>query len=464
MTKHILDLFDLPAPGQPAVSNNRAFRPATRSSVHTAINQQNHAPGAARRTLARTGMMGQNVYSVGYQDPRTPADPDKERLYPDDSTERVLAEQSNVPLTPGCVPRCYILAAYSGPSQQDPGAEPPFDGFSVSTYTGQIILECVWDNGVTTATVRSSVSIAPGNTTFGRAGNGLGTAFAGLREFELVNVPPGMYVFPDEIEKWSGPGVTVDIKILAVAGVRPIDIHVREDPFRVGGEDSGTDTDWPPCHVYSQGWSRAGSFPYEYPIDGNSGAGDRRFGAEHVIHTAIGTGRQLGPAIFEFSWRNSNPYDDWTADGGPTLEEGWLVVGAAGIFHVLGHTGLDETDIPNAPGFSIASGAYGREYRTSGSEHIMPTSGVVPVYIAIKVANFSSPVATVRIQVDPWSYIDVDVSDGWNYATGHLVCGSHPQECKRGWVLYRLEDEDATHAVEFVGIYHLARTNDTTTL
>jgi len=115
----------------------------------------------------------------------------------------------------------------------------------------------------------------------------------------------------------------------------------------------------------------------------------------------------------------------------------------------------------DAPAFSMGCGTYGREYRTSGTEHIMPTSGVVPVYIVVH-ATVASGSYTLRLYVTDWSYVDVAIVNGTNTATAHLVCGSHPQEDVRCWPLV-LTGSEGNAAISFVGVYYLSRTSDDTT-
>jgi hypothetical protein len=437
-----------------------ARKVATKHSVHQQLAAQDRIVGSGRRILMQLGLGSVSTMFVADTDPDSDpaADPD----YPDEDTFYVVARADQVPVTPGSMIAFELLALPSGPTQK----KIDVNNWDPDGAGGYVRVAVTFTNAAAqTVTMTRTVSIPASQLQFNAKPSTGGKGWEVVKRFGALAVPDDFDDIPATTAKWSGPYMLATITISHQKSPRVIDLVVYETPRKITRDISTGN--WP-AHLYTQNAQPYGAYPHIFPVEQSSST-DKALGMEHAIATANETGWQLGPAIFHWSsWQQETATIDTTfsssshggdhSSGTGDDEAPPATYTNTSYAHWLDTT-ITAYDAAN-PGFSMGCGAYGRHYRSSDTELILPNNGVVEVIVGVYCKlNDAADTGTFRFQVSPYSYVDVEIptsstSDAWFFAAALLECGTGPEDDKNCQIFVKGTGAPPTLSLRNLAMYY----------
>ncbi len=404
MTDRICDLDKPAMPNPPAMGNVVHHKPAKRQHVGNAFRAQDRTLTPGRRILLSSGLHGNPRHQVTDIDIA-----EGDVIFPQPAIDFVntVAEAQNVPVTPGHILRIEARCIPSGPTGANVGGSLDYQG----DY-GVIRLAATWDDGTETETVTTDIAFGAQPSDYGHGADIAGMGFVQLTEKFAYNHPTGILFDPGEVVQWTQAGVTVDLTLSYVGGVRPVDVVVYEVPHKIG-RTNGVPAS--PAHIYQTFESPIAGYPLEYPVEGAT-SGEQRFGAKHGLEVAVASQDQTGPTILDISSHAGGVRNE---SGAPAP----LSITATSLAP-LGWTaavgGGDES-----PSLDFSGATFGRRFESSSESHALSTTGVCRVRVSAYWKT-SGGTATMQFKTAAHSFIELSTTStsyGWTHAIGHLECG-----------------------------------------
>lgn len=434
MTNRVANLEKPALPNPPAIGNIVAHVPAKALHVHQMFRAQDGVLTPGRRILMSEGMRGSPFFQCTDIDI---ANGDDVQACFQRDTERIVAKADHARLTPGCLLVMEARCLPSGPTCSVSSTPISYAGDS-----GRIRLRATWDDGTTTEVVTTDLQFDAPQTEFGHGVDLHGSGFSQLEEKRVFNFPPTMFFNYDDLVSWTQGGISVDLELVYMGGIRPVDVVVYEAPYkyaRADGIPAG------PAHIYQTNENLIGSYPLEYPVEGAS-SGDRRFGASYALDVSAEQQVQLGPTILCTS-AYSGAREPESLGVSPYLvtSTSW-----APLDYTAPLGGGDE-----APSYDFSVGSFGREFKTSGSAATGNT-GVVRVLVSVE-WKVTGGEARMRFKTSDWSYIEVSTTSTGYFeteATGFLECGQTVLDKKQLEILAEV-DSSETASVRYVKVEYL---------
>lgn len=311
------------------------------------------------------------------------------QIYPTGLAERVMARQ-RVRLTPGYGLVARMVALPTGPVQHFVGSSWIEDG---TRPAGHIRIDVTYDNGVTTTSVSGKMTPKVSALQYKGLPAGAGAAWGVVQHLSVAVDPPS--------EVGWGEHVIADITIVAVGGVRPLDVMVYETPRE----------------AFHDNTHREGTIPLsveqiipavEYPLTGRNPTGDNRWGSQQANKTLQDQRQIWGPVLASWTCWNEDAVT-------VTATEGTATAFTATTYRELGYTATSYST--TAPGFSVSSGAYARNLEQSGPLELRGVNGVIPVTVRVwaRMTNAAHS-GTVRFQSATYSYRDLTITGSTSFA------------------------------------------------
>lgn len=404
MTDRIAKLSTLPYPNPPAIGNIWQGKPAEAQHVKKMFAAQDHVLTPGRRIIMAVGMHGNPTHRVSDMDI---AQDDAFFPQPDPNDKNVVLSIKDHPITPGHFLRIEAHCIPSGPTGENNSGSLDYTGDS-----GSVVLAATWDDGTTTELVTSTLAFPAPISEYGHGPDLSGMGFTGLQSKWTRNHPAGILFDTGELVSWTQAGVTVTATLSFQGGVRPVDVVVFEEPYKIGRADGVPHS---PAHIFQAFEAPLPAYPLEYPAEGAS-SGDRRFGSAYGLDVAVAAQQMTGPSILSLSSHtgaitSSSEPDPWEVTSTSFAPLGWTAaVGAS-----------DE-----APSFDFSAATFGRRFESSSESHALEDTGVCRVKVAVYWAVESGGECRIRFRTGDHSFIELattSTSYGWSEAIGHLECG-----------------------------------------
>ena len=437
-----LGLAALPNP--PALVSTTLHNSALAQHVDQMLRAQDNTLTPGRRVLLEHGMRGDPFHQV------TEIDIDEGDALTTGSFphftadfERVVAEVSDVPRTPGQVLRIEARCIPSGPTREIVTGVGP--EISLTGDTGIVRLKAIWDDGTATVTIVTELQFDAAPSDFAHGLDLSGMGFVQLTQQGTLNFPTDMLFDPSEVTRWTQADIKVSLTLSYKGAVRPVDVVVYETPFKIGRDDGSPAG---PAHIYQENEIVINAFPSEYAIEGAS-SGDVRMGAQHTLNVSKASQFQIGPAILSHSSHTGSIRDD---SGDPVP------------FEITSTTGFAPLDVGaplgggvEPPSFDMGVGSFGRRFIDSDPTETASNTGVCKVLVAVHWKKTGANDPTLRILSAAHSYIDLTTSSAsyvWTLKVGHLECGQTVLDEQQVEVL-GLAGAASTAQVRYVQIYYL---------
>lgn len=360
---------------------------ATRSSRDAALYSQIRCVPHGRRVLCRAGIQGQ--VSPLVVDGTNPVHAGAQ-TYPLATATRILA-RAKARLTPGYVLAAKAIFLPSGPTQRVVSA-----AWREGVANAKVRIDYQYDNGVSTTSNSHTFTPSFSSETYKALPTGAGAAWGVIEPHEVdYLLAPGL-----DTPGWT-EDVTVEITVTAIGGARPIDVVVFERP-RYAWHDST----YKECTVSNFTLSGMSS---EYPLTAQDQPSDPTRGS-HAANKSVHDQRGVwGPVLAHWTCWNEDTAAVTASEGTATL------INSTSFADVP--TALS-TYSSNNPGWSAASGAYGRTLEQSGPIELRDVNGCIPVTVrAYARVLKNADVGTLRFQTADYSYRDLTVtgstSFGW---------------------------------------------------
>ncbi len=377
--------------------------------------------GRACRVLTGTGLHGSASFTVLDGDAFAYVGA---RKYPDETTPRVVARMSSVPIAPGHVVELRVLALPSGPMQHELDSNEFIDGGRGGTIT----MSVTYTNGdAQTVTVETSVSPPVSLQLYGAEP---ASGHDSITRHSAVASPFTALPSAVDDEKWTrGGDVTVSVVVSYIGSPRVIDLQVVERPVRIVVDTASSE--WPSA-MYTGAGAPYLTLPSDYPITRLS-TSDPGGGMDAILRALQQHGAQLGPCI---AWWTSakekagtlpawNSYDTGTGD-----DEAPPITSNNTAFRNIPYS--TAPPLSGLPGFSI--GGYARQAR-HGDEWFNGRTGVLPVWL-VTWAKGADGVIQFRTGDDEWSAVEVSTPSGGVYgvsiAPGWVEVGVGPEDAPIG--------------------------------
>jgi len=390
-------------PNPPALLNPSYHRIAKRLHVHQMLGAQDRPLTPGRRVILEEGWRS-NPASQSYD--IDSLDEDVDTASPLNTDTRTVHEMEGVHVTPGHVLRFEARCLPSAMTQIYADGD---TGYINTGAQGTVRLTAVWnDTAAGSATVITDLDFVSPPTTYGHGPDLPGAGYWGLTEEWTLNFPTAMIFDQDEIVRFSQAGVTVDLTLEYIGGVRAVDVVVYEVPMRFGLDDAD---DAGPAHIYQNNEAEIGQgILSEYPIEGAS-SGDKRFGAQRALDVVSATQLQTGPTILSFSTHTEAIR---TESGDPAPID------------------VTSTSLATLPGMNstqtwdISGGTFGRRFASASPDFSMGDSGCVRVLVSVYWKPQSLTSCTLRVESAVYSYVELTrdtATYGWTHAVAHLEVG-----------------------------------------
>lgn len=408
---------------------------ATQSSRDAALRTQVQCAPNGRRIVCRGGVQGaeRSFVQTGF-DPEIPS----LQIYPLATQERVIARQ-RVRITPGYWLQVHATFLPTGPAQQFALGE-----WSEGKPGGFLRVDVSWTNGVSTET--SSIKMTPNvsDLEYKSLPTTPGGCWGVLQAMESTILRPPSAALP----AWS-EHVEASIAIVAIGGVRPLDVIVYEKPQNYTRSEVYRE-----CTIPNFPAAGAGEYPItalEQPTDPTQGS--------QQANKSIGDQRGVwGPVLATWS--------SWQEASTAATTEGAPVIVTQTTFRDLSSTTITGYSASN-PGWSVSSGGYARNLEHSGALELRDKVGAIPVICRVyaRMTN-AAHTGTVRFQTADYSYRDLTVTGstafGWYSGLAWLRVPVHASIdsllqvlCKVGGAGQQLEVR--AMSVEYGGHYTIAQ-------
>lgn len=387
------------------------MRKSRASSVHaTGDRVLSHG----RRVLLHVGLHGSDEWHVS-DDPVGGV-----LAHPHPTNARIVARLPAVTLTPGCFVRLIVAASPSGMTAT---SGPTAEGAS-----GAVRLSCAWDNGLSTPTTTTSITIPPSTEPDGAQPSGPGGAWSHMHRRRSPLITPANLASIANLAAWS-EGVTVSMTLSFVGSPRAVDVVVVEEPFAYARDvSSGV---WAiPLHADGSG-ANLGQLPGTWPVIARSAA-DVGAGAEVLTDAARRLSQKIGPVLWSHTaWAESEgDFSSSEVVARTITATTWteLVSPPAAIYDA------------DAAGWSLSAGANARRVQESEATAVLrDNTNAVPIrcYVYGRMTT-AGPTARVRFESGEESVAEVAISAGtsfaWHSAPGTLRCGLGAQDPSVGQV------------------------------
>ena len=407
-----LDITNLDGPNNTAPAPLRAGRLGERAPVHATMLGQDSIISGGRRILFRTGLLGADAFMIPSTDPAfTPS-----QVYP--TVEQREVAFGRFDLTPGHGLRMAALVLPSGPRQRLEAGGWVKDGAGGAIQLQTRWIHQVFDEVTTTA-------LAPPTSQLEFNGepqeDGGGWSALALIRTGVLRVP-AVDFDDDELKRYGGTAVRVEISLIYAGGVRPVDIVIWEEPW-VFGADEGSDVTWPAgCYANGDG-TPLEDYPTQWPQQRKSDAPlDRTIGSLQVADV----GRDhvvLGPAMV--GWSSYSEGESAVDE----IELAGVAVTSTTFVDLLNQGVIDWA--PSNPGFSASScaGASSIPFSWNGPLELRGENGTIPVSVRFRARVASGGSGIVRIQTHDYGWRDVTVMGvAYEYysTTVWVRCGTGP--------------------------------------
>lgn len=435
MTDRVANLGKPALPNPPALGNTAFHKPAKRQHVDQVFRAQDHTLTPGRRIIMADGMKGNPRHQCTDIDI---ADGDTAQPIFEDSYARTVGRIEGHPITPGHVLRIECRCIPSGPTGNTVGGTTEYTG-----DTGRFRAQVTWDDGTTTETITTDLQFDATVSDYNHGVDLAGSGFVQLQEKTALNFPPAMLFDYGEVTQWSQSGVTVDIKVSYVGGLRPVDWVIYEQPYKIG-RDEGVPAG--PAHLYQSGENVIPAYPLEYPAEG-AASGDRRFGSNYALSVANATATQIGPSILYLSSHSGGREPD------AALPQSFQITSTSG-FAPLDYAAPVTSG--ETPSLDFSTATFGREFQTSHTDATGNT-GVCRVRVSAywrRKGGAGSPEARLRFKTAEWSLAEISTSStsfGWTHAYAYLECGQTVLDKQQIEVLGEV-DSGATGEVKYVSV------------
>jgi hypothetical protein len=368
------------------------------------------------RVLGTWGLQGSGMFSIpAAATPTYETDP---RIYPDDSTARVVLRLYRIPLTPGHVVGLDVLALPSGPTQYSPET----GQWDENGRGGHVTITVTYRNAdADTATGSASVTPTGSDRVFGAEP---ALALGALESYAVTTTPFGLIASAANREKFArGIGVLVDVVVSYTGSVRIADFAVVERPSAMIVDT--TSDEWP-SNMYASSGTPYADLPSEYPVEQLT-TSDPGGGLEAIRRALEQHGQQLGPCL---AWQSSGRegadiltwlgYDDGTGD-----DEAPAINSSSTSYVVLPYgAALASTHFP---GFQL--GGYARQAR-DGDVFFDARTGVLPVW-AVVYGRGDNATFKWQTGLTEWSAVTLPFASGsfgWVIRPGWVEVGTAPDD------------------------------------
>lgn len=368
------------------------------------------------RVLAEFGLRGSYTFSIPDGTNPDPT-PNINRVYPDETTERVVMRMSDVPITPGHVIALEVSAVPSGPLQKF---------ISTNLYEdagigGSVLLEVTYTNDdAETVTVHTAVTPPTSQEVYGAEPP---SCHDSITEHVALALPWTALPSAVDRQKWTRGGVTVDIVVRYVGSPRVVDGCVVEHPALIVVDQA--DAVWPTA-MYVDAGEPYSELPNDFPISQVSST-DPGGGLVALRRALEQHGVQLGPmlAYWHSGYEKAGTLLGWLDyDEGTGDDEAPPVTGNATSFRWLV---ISASPASPLPGFTL--GGYARKARDS-DEWFDGRTGVLPVWFCVY-AKATAGVFQFRAGNDEWAAVNVTRTGGaygWGIAPGWIEVGTSPED------------------------------------
>lgn len=399
-----------------------------RGPVEAVMRAQDRVVGMSRRVICSAGLRGSETFRAPSTDPTAVAG-----THPTTTARRMIAAGS-VDLTPGCFLRAWAVVVPSGETQ--------ISGTTPGGAQGSIEFDCSWtDRDGTTITTSHSQPLPSSTATYGAEPAQM---WLGMFAYELTIAPPDLGDVA-ELRRWSRH-VNVEVLVYAVAGARPVDVVVFEQPGAVAFEADDDGEEW--CsHLYAPGTPANATLPLLAPWQRHSETspdGDPRGGTLHMLDVHHAQHSRLGPVIMSWSGASESDGSERARVTSTTFTE---VAGG-------GSTSFDLDE----PGLGVGTGGHARRHSSNSTHVLRGRVAAIPVIVRVYAsADVGDGVLRVHTRAD--SYIDVAIPQGsaaWHTAAGWLEVGINPDDTAelRGQMLARSFDNPDADVEVFGVVVH----------
>ena len=388
------------------------MRKSRASSVHaTGDRVLSHG----RRVLLHVGLHGSDAWHVSDDAVGMTL------AHPSPTAERVVARLPAVRLTPGCFLRLIVAA---NPSGMTATAGP----VTAQGAKGVVRLAAAWDNGLSTPTTTTSISIPGSLEANAAAPSGAAAAWSHIYRRRSPLITPANLASLANLAAWSD-GVLVALTLSYVGSPRAIDVTVVEESFAYAADVSAGD--WAiPLHADGSG-ANLGQLPGPWPVVARSAA-DVGAGAEVLTDAARRLSQEIGPVLWHHTgWAESEgDFSSAEVVARTVTATTWTELVDAST------TAYDDA----AAGWSLSAGANARRCQESEASVVLrDNTNAVPVrcYVYGRMTT-AGPTARVRFESGAESVAEVVVTAGtsfaWHSAPGTLRCGLGAQDPSVGQV------------------------------
>lgn len=432
MTDRVTNLGKPALPNPPALGNSTFHKPAKASHVDQILLAQDTTLTPGRRVIMAEGMRGNPRHQCTDIDI---ADGDTAQPVFENTYSRTVGRIEGHPITPGHVLRIEARCIPSGPTGNTVGGLTEYTG-----DTGRVRVQVTWDDGTTTETITTDLQFDANASDYGHGVDLAGSGFTQLQEKTALNFPPAMLFDYGEVTQWSQSGVRVDIKISYIGGIRPVDVVVYEQPYKISRDDGAPAG---PAHLYQSGENIIPAYPLEYPAEGAS-SGDRRFGSNYALDVASASQVQTGPSILYMSSHSGGREPD------AGVPQSFLISSTSG-FAPLDYAAPVSSG--ETPSLDFSSGTFGREFQSS-HEAATGDTGVCRVRVSAYWRAKGGGETRMQFKTALWSLAEVATTSSsfvWTHAYAYLECGQTVLDKHQLEVLGEV-DSGSTGEVKYVSV------------
>lgn len=350
------------------------------------------------------------AFQVVSEDPDSPS-----QIYPLKSVSRVVHRTPPVALLPGHFLRVSCLVVPSGPSQVAViGA-----GWETDTVEGRINIAVDFVGTPGTDSRAYTFQLPSSPEEWGAEDTSPAAGWVGLRRVERdLMTPGGVTTDKETLRLWS-EGVTAEITIKFLGGVRAVDVCVQQVPYQYARRLE-TDYTFTSTLTTDGGGAPILTYPSPFPVE-ERGALNPVFGMKLLERVTDRQQHALGPVLM--SWGAWDETSDVTDTEVPSLTT------SSTTFVDMPHSGVSSWAATN-PGWSLSSAPH-QAKSSNGLRETRGQNGSVPVTLWARCSRTGVLDATLRFQTEHYSLCDIVVTsstDGWVSANAYLRAGAHPQD------------------------------------
>lgn len=385
---------------EPSVEPLNPLQLMKAAPVEGVLRAQDHVVGMSRRIVAAGGIGGSETWRTPNTDPTVTGG-----THPSPTARRRIAGGS-FELTPGCFPRCWVVAIPSGQTQ--------ITGTTPGGAQGRLEIDVSWIDSVGTVTTTHGVDLPASTAEYGAEPSSLWNE---LHVATMVDIFPTELVNTATLRRWC-QHAHVDLEVFAVGGARVVDAVVFEHPHAVAFEADDAAGQWT-SHLYAPGSPTSPGLPLAYPyqrFSETSPDGDPRGGTLHLLDVHHAQHQRLGPLLWSWSAHEEATGNTTVGPASAT----WVAVEGGGA------TAHDATE----PGLTAGTGGYARRHASNSEFVLRDRVAAIPVLVRV-LASSSTGTSELRVQTQPWSMIDVAIANGgeaWHTAAGWLEVGITPDQ------------------------------------